>query len=132
MTIEFIPARKAPPPPSDIPPVPVKGLLFDATSSFSPHPVIVLLGFLLLINAFTWFLFWADKRRAILRQWRIPESTLLFVAFLGGSIGAYAGRKVFRHKTRKQPFSTQLHAIAVFQVFMLAGVVWMFLSGTRH
>jgi uncharacterized membrane protein YsdA (DUF1294 family) len=38
---------------------------------------------------------------------------LLVWAFFGGSIGAYAGRAVFRHKTRKQPFSSHLHQTAI-------------------
>ena len=52
-----------------------------------------------------------------------PEKLL---ALLGGSPGAYAGRVLFRHKTRKQPFCRQLHAIAMVQVLGLAaGSVWM-------
>jgi uncharacterized membrane protein YsdA (DUF1294 family) len=45
---------------------------------------------------------------------------------IGGTAGAYAGRAVFRHKTRKQPFSGQLHGIVMLQLFggaMAAG--WM-------
>jgi uncharacterized membrane protein YsdA (DUF1294 family) len=46
---------------------------------------------------------------------RIAESTLLTLALLGGTPGTYAGRALFRHKTRKQPFSRRLHTIAVVQ-----------------
>jgi uncharacterized membrane protein YsdA (DUF1294 family) len=47
----------------------------------------------------------------------------------GGAIGAYAGRAVFRHKTRKQPFSSRLHQTAILHVFAatLAGG-WMLAS----
>jgi uncharacterized membrane protein YsdA (DUF1294 family) len=51
---------------------------------------------------------------------RISEENLLSLAFIGGTPGAYAGRQLFRHKTRKQPFSNRLHAIAGFQIAGLA------------
>ena len=50
----------------------------------------------------------------------MSEARLLGLAFLGGSPGAYAARRLFRHKTRKQPFSGNLHAIAVLQLAVLA------------
>ena len=49
------------------------------------------------------------------------------LAFLGGTIGAYAGRKAFRHKTRKQPFNTHLFRIAALQMLALGGLIgWWF------
>jgi uncharacterized membrane protein YsdA (DUF1294 family) len=85
------------------------------------------LSALALINLATFAAFAIDKRRARLRERRIAESTLLQFALLGGSPGAYAGRRVFRHKTRKQPFVAQLHTIAVLQL-AAAGVAgyWVF------
>lgn len=65
-----------------------------------------------LVNLWTFMLFGVDKIRAEAGGWRVPEGTLLGWAFLGGTIGAYAGRAVFRHKTRKQPFSSHLHQTA--------------------
>ena len=62
--------------------------------------------------AFGW-----DKLRAEAGQWRVAESTLLNLAFFGGSAGAYLGRKLFRHKTRKQHFSDNLHRITYMQIF---------------
>jgi uncharacterized membrane protein YsdA (DUF1294 family) len=47
---------------------------------------------------------------------RISEVNLLLLALIGGSPGAYAGRHLFRHKTRKQPFSNELHGIAALQL----------------
>ncbi len=68
------------------------------------------------INLAAFAAFGIDKARALRGEWRIRESTLLGLALLGGTPGAYAGRRVFRHKTRKQPFSGLLFAIAVLQV----------------
>ncbi len=45
-------------------------------------------------------LYGVDKRRAQKRQWRIRESVLLGVAFLGGAVGALLGMNLFRHKTK--------------------------------
>ncbi len=60
--------------------------------------------------------FGIDKARAEQQQRRISEATLLQLAFLGGIAGAYAGRAMFRHKTRKQPFFSILHTIAAVQL----------------
>ncbi len=73
------------------------------------------------INFFAFAAFGIDKMKAEAGSWRVAESTLLLFALLGGSPGAYAGRRVFRHKTRKQPFSNQLHGIAIFRGIALAG-----------
>ena len=81
---------------------------------------------LIAINCFAFAAFGIDKARAEAGQWRISEGTLLRLAFFGGTPGAYAGRALFRHKTRKQPFCANLHAIAVLQVVAVVGLmVWM-------
>ena len=73
-----------------------------------------------LVNVWTFMLFGLDKIRAEQGTWRVSEGTLLAWAFFGGTIGAYTGRALFRHKTRKQPFSSYLHQTAIFQVFAAA------------
>lgn len=73
-----------------------------------------------LVNLWTFMLFGLHKIRAEEGTWRVSEGTLLIWAFLGGTIGAYTGRALFRHKTRKQPFSSHLHQTAIFQVFAAA------------
>ncbi len=75
-----------------------------------PKATLLLTAFAL-INLWTFMLFGFDKLRAEAGRWRIAESTLLSFAFFGGSLGAVAGRAMFRHKTRKQPFSGQLDGI---------------------
>lgn len=81
------------------------------------------------INFAAFAAFGIDKIKAEAGSWRIAESTLLMLALVGGTAGAYAGRKLFRHKTRKQPFSTTLQSIAMLQAFALAlGGGW-FLAG---
>jgi len=81
------------------------------------------------MNFLAFAAFGIDKRKAEAGDYRIAESTLLMLALLGGTPGAYAGRATFRHKTRKQPFSGQLHAIAVLQVLALGGAIGWLLAG---
>ena len=72
--------------------------------------------YLIALNFIAFAAFGIDKRLAEAGQRRIAEATLLRFALFGGSPGAYAGRHAFRHKTRKQPFSSRLHTIAVLQL----------------
>lgn len=74
------------------------------------------------INAAAFAAFGIDKARAMAAARRTPEGTLLLLAALGGSPGAYAARALFRHKTRKQPFVRRLHAIAALQLLALAAL----------
>ena len=76
--------------------------------------------YLAAINVAAFAAFGIDKARARAGAWRISEAKLLGLAFLGGSPGAYTGRRLFRHKTRKQPFSGGLHTIAALQIAALA------------
>lgn len=85
-----------------------------------------IIGVFALVNLWTFILFGLDKIRAEGGTWRVSEGTLLAWPFFGGSIGAYAGRALFRHKTRKQPFSSHLHQTAIVQVIALpCGGGWM-------
>lgn len=84
---------------------------------------------LILLNLATFLAFGIDKARAANGQWRVQESTLLWLALLGGTPGAFAGRAAFRHKTRKQPFGSRLWAIAVIQVLGLGAWLGWELGG---
>lgn len=82
--------------------------------------------YLMLINALAWAMFGVDKHRARMGQRRISEDSLLLVTLLGGTIGAFAGRAVFRHKTRKQPFVTMLWLCVAAQCVGLVVAVLIF------
>ena len=79
-----------------------------------------ILAYLAIVNGVTLLRFWDDKRRACHGLRRISESDLLGLALIGGTPGAYAARRLFRHKTRKQPFSNRLFAILLVQLFAAA------------
>lgn len=61
--------------------------------------------YLILINLLAFILMYADKKKAIKRQYRIPERVLLGCAFLGGALGAFLGMRMFRHKTNHAKFT---------------------------
>ncbi len=81
---------------------------------------------LVVMNFAAFAAFGIDKAQAETQAWRISEASLLQLAFFGGIAGAFAGRALFRHKTRKQPFSTQLHLIAGLQLCVGAFLIVFF------
>jgi len=87
--------------------------------------LIAALSWLVAINLWTMLRFWQDKRRAIVGARRIPEASLLGLALVGGSPGAIAARRLFRHKTQKQPFSFYLVLIVLIQVSVVAGLLML-------
>lgn len=48
--------------------------------------------------------FFFDKSAAINGRWRVAEANLLFVALIGGAVGAKAAQNSLRHKTRNERF----------------------------
>lgn len=63
-----------------------------------------ILGYLSAINVIAFIVYGIDKNRAQRQQWRIPETTLLVLAAIGGAGGALLGMLVFRHKTKHTRF----------------------------
>lgn len=80
-----------------------------------------------LLSLITFLLFGADKLKALAKKRRIPERTLLLLAWLGGSFGALPAMVLFHHKTngKKHPsFCWDVPAAAVIHLALiyLAGV----------
>lgn len=71
------------------------------------------------INLIAFAAFGIDKQRARNGERRISERDLLGLAALGGTIGAWLGRRVFRHKTRKEDFTRNLFLIAAAQAALI-------------
>lgn len=72
--------------------------------------------YLAIINIIAFLMYGVDKWNAKHELRRIPEKTLLGIAVAGGSVGAYVGMQLFRHKTRKPKFYIGIPAIFVIQV----------------
>ncbi len=71
---------------------------------FSSVPFALLCAYLLLMSLLAFALYSIDKVKAKHGQWRIPERTLILLAYLGGAAGAWIGMQVFRHKTQHTKF----------------------------
>ena len=65
----------------------------------------IIAGYLAMLNLIGFALMGIDKKRAVKKLWRIPESTLFIIALIGGSIGSIIGMRVFHHKTKHWYFT---------------------------
>lgn len=71
---------------------------------------------LTVVNAVAFIVYGIDKYRARNGKWRIPEATLLMLAVVGGSVGAWLGMKAWHHKTRHMKFRYGVPAILLLQI----------------
>ena len=79
--------------------------------------------YLVAINVVTFFMYGIDKWKAKRSKWRIREATLLGMAVIGGSIGAWLGMRVWHHKTMHKKFQFGIPLILIIQ---LAIVIWLY------
>jgi uncharacterized membrane protein YsdA (DUF1294 family) len=83
--------------------------------------VLWLLAYLVAANLVSFAMFGIDKQRARHGQRRISERALLTSSVVSGTIGAWVGMSVFRHKTAKRSF--QLKMVAMTAVDAAAVVI---------
>ena len=83
--------------------------------------------YLLAINLTAFLVFGWDKLMAKLGKRRVPERTLFLLAGLLGSVGAWLGMQIFRHKTKHTSFVVGIPAILVAQM-AAAAALWYFLG----
>ncbi len=79
-----------------------------------------LLYYLIAINIVTFIVYGIDKVKAMKGKWRISEATLLLLAVIGGSIGAWLGMKTWHHKTMHKKFKYGLPLILLAQIALIA------------
>ena len=84
---------------------------------------IYLVGSLIIINLITFLLYGIDKLKAKKGKWRISEATLLLLAAIGGSIGAWLGIKIWHHKTLHKKFIYGIPLIIFAQIVV---AIYMF------
>lgn len=80
---------------------------------------LILIGAYVLWNLIVFIVYGIDKYKAKHDKWRIPEKTLLLLAFLMGGLGAYLGMKVFRHKTQHKLFIIGVPLCIVLNILFL-------------
>lgn len=83
----------------------------------------IIAGYLVLINLIGFASMGLDKRRAVKKLWRTPESTLFIIALIGGSLGSIIGMRVFHHKTRHWYFAYGMPAILLLQIAVIAVLI---------
>ena len=83
--------------------------------------------YLLAVNIATVLLYGIDKYKAKKSKWRISEATLLTMAAIDGSIGAWAGMRLWHHKTMHKMFKYGIPVIIILQValavYLLTNIV---------
>jgi len=75
--------------------------------------------YLIIINLITCLAFAIDKIKARFGLWRIRESTLLFLAFIGGAAGGLLAMYVCRHKIRTPRFAYGVPFLLIVQVLVI-------------
>ncbi|MBP5393703.1 MAG: DUF1294 domain-containing protein [Bacteroidaceae bacterium] len=86
----------------------------------TPEQLIII--YLVAINVVTFFMYGIDKWKAQHSKWRIPEATLIGLAVIGGSIGAWLGMRAWHHKTMHKKFQFGIPLIILAQIAL---VTWM-------
>ena len=88
----------------------------------------IILYYLLAVNITSFLLYGIDKYKAKKGRWRISEATLLLMAVIGGSIGAWVGMRIWHHKTMHKKFKYGIPVIIIFQValavYLLINIDW--------
>ena len=83
----------------------------------------ILIIYLIALNVVTFIVYGIDKMKAKRSKWRIPEATLLGLAVIGGSVGAWLGMKVWHHKTLHKKFKYGIPLILIAQIALL--IFWL-------
>jgi len=71
------------------------------------------------INVLAFLVYGIDKLKAKQGSWRISEATLLTLAVIGGSIGAWLGMQIWHHKTMHKKFKYGLPLILLTQIILI-------------
>ena len=85
------------------------------------------LGYLLLISAATYFVYYGDKKKARAEEWRTPETIMHFMEMAGGWPGAFIAQRLLRHKISKRSYQWAFWVIIVVYQFAASEVLsgWM-------
>lgn len=81
----------------------------------------IILSYLASVNIVAFAAYGADKYFSKAGLRRIPERTLLALSAVGGSAGAFAAMRIFRHKTRHRRFYI---GVPVMMAVQLAAVIF--------
>ena len=80
---------------------------------------LALISYIAIVSLILCILMYVDKERAIKKEWRISEKTLLILGFFGGAIGGVLGMYLFRHKTKHNAFAFGFPILAAIQIYII-------------
>lgn len=80
--------------------------------------------YLAAVNVVAFFTYGIDKWKAKRARRRISEATLLGLAVIGGSIGAWIGIRIWHHKTLHKKFKYGVPLILLLQIAALTALLW--------
>ncbi len=83
-------------------------------------PQYLIPAYLILVNLLAFALYGIDKKKAKKKKYRISESTLLWMARIGGGIGCLVGMHLFHHKTNHKRFKI---IVPVWTLIWLFGLI---------
>lgn len=81
--------------------------------------ITLLLSCIIAVNVITFVVYGIDKLKAKKGKRRVPEATLLLLAIVGVSVGAWCGVKVWHHKTMHVKFKYGIPLIMAMHAVLL-------------
>ncbi len=99
-------------------------VLLFVLSAFGKLPTLSLL-IIMLINAYTYWVYYQDKQAAIAGQTRISEQHLLLMSALGGWTSAWFAMQHFHHKRQKAEFQRNYWLSISINILLVAFAVWV-------
>src|ERR1700743_415788 len=73
-------------------------------------------SYLAMANVLTFAAYGVDKLRAIHGEYRIAESTLLTLGFVGGTLVGLSAQRYFKHKTYQKRFQSRFRFVVQVQL----------------
>lgn len=77
-----------------------------------------ILGYIIFLNVYLYWIMGKDKEYARRGQQRIPERHIFLFSALGGAIGTYLAMHHFRHKTKHRSFTIGIPVIIAIHIIL--------------
>ena len=106
-------------------PLPVPPTMLKLFSNNKENLIIFFLfaAYVIFINIRTFSLFAVDKKHAVKKRGRVPESKLFKHIWLGGAPGAALAMLIYRHKTHHKNFTVTVMILLVIQLVLFSFVL---------
>lgn len=99
--------------------------ILETIGDFIRLYAVFFIGYALIVNILAFVMYALDKKYARMHRWRIPEATLILIALLGGSIGAFLAMQILRHKTKHIQFVVTVPLAMLLQIALVAACLYV-------